>query len=398
MISGNLPKIFGYLRVGLQKGISGISSAVRVVLVFGYFAVQLIVSSLTSIKPLFVRRLFWGRSAVYRSALHTFVILITVAVLLFTFLGNFIAKAEAAAKPLDVNYGALANQDLLQQGGSITTVLALDSNPLTYFANRHTVQVGESVQSIADTYQISKDTLKWANPSIDYYSEGLSPGDVFNIPIMNGVLEKVQPGETLDALIARTNGNRFDVIELNRLVPPNYDLAGKDFIFVPNGSKAPPPLPIPQPNIIYYPGGGGYIAPAFTGEPLNGIYFDDPLSHPSCAGYIYMRGMYGWHDGVDIAKGGGCPIRSIADGVVAYAGWQNYGSGYTVVIDHGNGISSHYLHGDGNIWVQPGQAVAKGQDIMYMGTTGNSTGVHLHLTIKIFGEVIDPAPYVPYYR
>lgn len=394
MISGKTPKIFGLLLAGSRR----IWAGIRMLGVFTYFLMEMLISSFTSIKPLFVRRLFWGRSSVYRSALHTGVILIIVAILFATFLTNFVAKAEAAAKPLDVNYGALANQDLLQQGGSITTVLAIDSNPLSYIVSRHTIQSGESVQSIADTYQISKDTLKWANPGIDYYAEVIKPGDVLSIPVMNGVLEKVEPGETLDALVARTSGNRFDVIELNRLVPPDYSLAGKEFIFVPNGSKAAPPLPIPQPNIIYYPGGGGYIAPAFTGEPLNGVYFDDPLSHPSCAGYVFMRGVSGWHDGADIAKGGGCPIRAIADGVVIYAGWQNYGSGYTVVIDHGNGVESHYLHGDGNIWVQPGQSVAKGQDIMYMGTTGNSSGVHLHLTIKSYGSVVDPAPFVPYYR
>jgi murein DD-endopeptidase MepM/ murein hydrolase activator NlpD len=126
--------------------------------------------------------------------------------------------------------------------------------------------------------------------------------------------------------------------------------------------------------------------------------FDDPLTSPKCSGYRQTRGYTSAHNGADLAKNGGCPIRAVAAGTVTYAGWKGYGAGYTVIIDHGGGVETQYLHGDGNIWVKAGQHVSKGQDIMYMGTTGNSTGVHLHLTLKYKGVAIDPSPYIPYRR
>ena len=92
----------------------------------------------------------------------------------------------------------------------------------------------------------------------------------------------------------------------------------------------------------------------------------------------------------------GCPISAIASGKVVYAGWSQYGEGYNVRIDHGGGIVSHYYHGNGDIWVKTGDHVEQGQLIMFMGTTGNSTGVHLHLSLFKDNVAVDPAPYIPY--
>ncbi len=123
--------------------------------------------------------------------------------------------------------------------------------------------------------------------------------------------------------------------------------------------------------------------------------FSNPLSHPGCAGYTYSRGFTGYHRGVDLAKGSGCPIRAIATGKVEYAGWSPL-AGFNVRIDHGGGITSIYMHGNGTFWVNAGDRVQQGQEIMYMGTTGNSTGVHLHVELRKDGYAVNPAGFIPY--
>ncbi|MCA9379506.1 M23 family metallopeptidase, partial [Candidatus Dojkabacteria bacterium] len=303
---------------------------------------------------------------------------------------------------LAVSYGNVGNLDLLQQGGSLNTVLAVDAENANYKVFTHVVLNGETLQQIADQYGVSKDTVKWANPKLlSPFNDNVTMGATLSIPEINGVLHKIESGDTLDSIVALTAGNRFDIIELNELVPPDYSLAGKEYIFVPNGRIIPPPPPPPVPYIVRLPSGGACIEHGVPVQPLGSFplgTFTDPLCSPQCQGYSWQRGFSSWHNGADLSKGGGCPIRAAAAGTVTYAGWKGYGSGYTVIIDHGNGAETQYLHGDGNIWVRPGDYVYKGQDIMFMGTTGNSTGIHLHFTLKYGGVSIDPAPYVPYLR
>lgn len=108
--------------------------------------------------------------------------------------------------------------------------------------------------------------------------------------------------------------------------------------------------------------------------------------HPISGGWLY-------HAGTDLAAGCGTTIYSAAEGVVTYAG-PNGGYGNFVLIDHGGGIETAYGHIQwGGILVGIGQAVAPGQPIAYVGTTGNSTGCHLHLEVREWGTVIDPATF-----
>jgi murein DD-endopeptidase MepM/ murein hydrolase activator NlpD len=156
------------------------------------------------------------------------------------------------------------------------------------------------------------------------------------------------------------------------LTPPSFKLKVGQTIFVPSGELPPPPIP-----------------------DLFKDYFANPLSHPSCKGYAFMRGITSYHSGVDLAKGGGCPIRAVAAGTVTLAGWYN-GGGNSVIIDHGGGIKSYYYHGSGQFWVKKGDYVRQGQNIMYMGCTGNCTGTHLHLSVSKNGALVDPSKVIPY--
>jgi murein DD-endopeptidase MepM/ murein hydrolase activator NlpD len=98
------------------------------------------------------------------------------------------------------------------------------------------------------------------------------------------------------------------------------------------------------------------------------------------------------HTGLDIAAPGGTPIQAAKDGVVKFSG-ENGGYGNLVIIDHGDGTETYYGHASA-LHVQPGQQVKAGDVIASVGTTGNSTGNHLHFEIRQNGTPIDPAPYL----
>lgn len=137
-----------------------------------------------------------------------------------------------------------------------------------------------------------------------------------------------------------------------------------------------------------YPGAAdfGAGAPAETpaGWPTNGF-----ISSP----YGLRFGGTEFHQGIDIAADTGTPITATADGVVTSAGWNSGGYGNMVDIDHGNGITTRYGHASA-VAVTAGEHVRRGQIIAYVGSTGHSTGPHLHYEVRVGGQPVNPAPYL----
>ena len=104
----------------------------------------------------------------------------------------------------------------------------------------------------------------------------------------------------------------------------------------------------------------------------------------------------GWHAGIDIVRPGGssgCTVVAADAGTVTFAGWYNSG-GYTVIIDHGNGLSTMYCHMQNTLKVRSGQRVSRGQAIGNIGATGYVTGPHLHFEVKVNGRNVNPALYL----
>ena len=100
-----------------------------------------------------------------------------------------------------------------------------------------------------------------------------------------------------------------------------------------------------------------------------------------------------FHPGMDIANDLGTPVVATADGVVEYAGWNSGGYGNMVDINHGNGIMTRYGHGS-QVLVSAGQHVSRGQVIMLMGSTGFSTGPHVHYEVHVNGQRVNPISYL----
>ena len=123
---------------------------------------------------------------------------------------------------------------------------------------------------------------------------------------------------------------------------------------------------------------------------------------PSAAGFIWpvngtVTSGYGmrWgrlHEGIDIAAATGTPIWAAAAGTVIYAGWLG-GYGNLVVVDHGNGLATAYAHASA-ILVSVGQSVAQGETVALVGSTGNSSGPHLHFEVRVNGTAVDPLLYL----
>lgn len=361
---------------------------------------QTVLSTGDNLKKIITYKLFWGRSSLYKNIIHVSVFLFTAILAISGFSANYLQaqNIQTIITPGNISYG---NIDLLEQGGSVESVLAA-ATTANFRVIEYTVKEGDTPQSIADAYRITKESLKLSNTdTIDYYADTVKVGSVVTIPEINGILIKVKEGDTLDELEKRLQkGNRLDIIEINKLKAPDYSLTADSLILVPDGLVAPPPPP------VYYPpqmSGRGpsysdiYITQNVDTSALSGIAFIDPLSHPSCAGYSWSRGFSSWHNAVDLAKFGGCEVRAAAAGTVTYAGWEPYGGGYAITIDHGNGIQTVYYHAE-SLYVKTGDYVSQGQGISYMGCTGLCTGTHLHFGLRINYVYIDSSPYVPYYR
>jgi murein DD-endopeptidase MepM/ murein hydrolase activator NlpD len=123
---------------------------------------------------------------------------------------------------------------------------------------------------------------------------------------------------------------------------------------------------------------------------------------PSHAGFIWpvsgpVTSPFGWrwgrmHEGIDIGVSAGTPIHAAAAGTVIYCGWME-GYGNLVVVDHGNSLATAYAH-QSAIAVTCGQGVTQGQVVGFVGSTGHSTGPHLHFEVRVNGSAVDPLGYL----
>ena len=108
-------------------------------------------------------------------------------------------------------------------------------------------------------------------------------------------------------------------------------------------------------------------------------------------GGVISQGFHSRHKALDIAVKIGTPVRAVDNGIVVKSGYSTVGYGGRIIIDHQIDYTTHYAHLTQAL-VEEGDVVQKGQIIGYVGSTGNSTGPHLHFELRDFGNLIDPRP------
>jgi murein DD-endopeptidase MepM/ murein hydrolase activator NlpD len=226
----------------------------------------------------------------------------------------------------------------------------------------YVVEGGDTPFDIAAKFDINTDTILWANNLRD--GDIIRPGDKLLILPINGVRVKIGAKDTLESLAKKYSGKVPEIQQFNGLESDN--LAVGSYLMIPDGEPAT--LPSQKSTKYTAPEYAKSTAPA-----------NDWLIAPTTG---YDWGILHYNNAVDIANVCGTPIYAAAAGKVILSdgiGW-NGGYGKNIKIQHPNGVITHYAHAS-QLLVDVGDEVAQGQLIALMGTTGHSTGCHLHFEV-----------------
>lgn len=246
------------------------------------------------------------------------------------------------------------------------------SNIMTMPANGeisvYVVREGDSLSQIAEMYEVTANTILWANDLTS--ANAIKPGDSLIILPISGVRYVLQKGDTITSIARTYAGNIDDIIAYNGLLSAT-DISVGDTVVIPGGRVATLPVPkkiTPKTSASVsvhsgVAGGSGYLV------------------HP-VPGAVRTQGIHGYN-GVDLGAPTGTTIRAAAAGEVIISkrvGW-NGGYGNYIVIKHPNGTQTLYAHTSVN-YVSAGQIVSQGESIGAVGSTGQSTGAHLHFEVR----------------
>jgi murein DD-endopeptidase MepM/ murein hydrolase activator NlpD len=254
-------------------------------------------------------------------------------------------------------------------GESLTTVVS--AKPRDKIEN-YVVRNGDTLELIAKRFDVSVDTIKWAN---NLKTDTIKPGQVLKIPPVTGVVHKVVSGESVYSIAKKYKVDAQNIVNF-----PFNDFADLDtFALIPG-------------QILYVPDGvieeqKPLTSPRFIAKIQAGIKGTSNFIWPT-SGIITQYPIW-YHMALDIANPGSPPILAADSGTVTFTGCVRYGYGCHIIIDHGNGYQTLYAHLS-SISVSPGQAVSQGQIVGVMGSTGRSTGTHLHFEIRSGGQILNP--------
>ena len=325
--------------------------------------------TLEKIKDLVVAILVAQRGKYSIAFLNT--VFFLVAVFLFQ-LGPFLAE----------NNPFLKNENLVE-----AQVLAFEYNPWQYsFETEYSikprdriveykVRTGDTLARIAKKYGVSINTIKWAN---NLKSDKVRVGQILKIPPVTGVVHKVKKGETIYSIAKKYKVSPQNIVNFpfNEFADPEtFALRPGQILYVPGGV-------IEKKKVIKRK----YLAVVKAGKKGTGNFI-----WPASGRITQYPTWY--HMAVDIANRSAPPILAADSGTVIYAGCIRYGYGCHVVIDHGNGYKTLYAHLS-RIYVSIGQKVGKGQAIGRMGSTGRSTGTHLHFEIRWGRRLLNPLKFL----
>lgn len=325
-----------------------------------------------TVKDLVTGALYTKRGKYTRPFLHA-------AMMTLIFFGlTFGPKLVAHSSAVDP---ATASDQVGEVLGSMqgeTGILTLESDKPWNQVSEYTVKSGDTLSSVAGKFNLTTDSIKWANDNVELKT--LKVGLVLKIPPVDGIVYKVRPGDTVYTIAKKFETNAQGIVDfpLNTFSDDEtFSLVAGQTLVVPDGVM-PAAVAAPRLAQILTPDAGAVSATGTFVWPAYGR-----ITQP-----------FRWyHKGVDIANHDGGSILAADAGTVITAGWTNVGYGNYVVIDHGNGYHTLYGHMSA-IAVVAGQRVARGAVIGQMGSTGRSTGTHLHFEIRLASGNVDPLGYL----
>lgn len=346
-------------------------SRLRIVMMVVVALVEVAIDELSAIKEKLISSMFWGRGTRYRY----FTQISLLAVVLFMI---FIASYNTPITTQVFSYSdyvgttAVEQRDLLVESGDIETLIP--EGRLNIEMKEYLVQPGDSLSSIAKMFStednpISVEAIRWANDMTSVNQ--VRAGTKIKIPPGNGIMHTVVAGDTIESVAKKYSAASQAILDVN-WIDKSMTLRVGQQVFVPDG-KMPE---IPKPT---NPGGGGgsdIKRPLPPADPNVGRFLSWPV-----AGSAILTQCYSWyHPAIDLANRDAPDIVAAASGTVIHSGWQK-SYGWSVQIDHGNGYTTQYGH-MAELYVVSGQAVSKGTAIGKMGSTGRSTGTHLHFELR----------------
>ncbi len=253
----------------------------------------------------------------------------------------------------------------------------------------YTIQTGDTLFGIAEKFGLQPETLLWSNRHIlGDNPENIFPGVEILIPPIDGAIYQWNTGDGLNGVAKFYNvtpdvildwpGNKLDRNTIGDLSLPN--IPAGTFVFVPGGrgefTDWLPKYTRDKPATSSISGSAcGVITSGYIGYGT----FVWPTTERYLSGFDYNPSTN--HRGIDIAGRLGNPIYAVDAGVIVYSNWNENGYGNLIVVDHGNGWQSVYAHLS-DFARYCGDNVEQGETIGYMGSTGNSTGPHLHFELR----------------
>jgi len=245
----------------------------------------------------------------------------------------------------------------------------------------YTVQPDDTVLDIAYRFGLQGTSLIYANEALAKNPDLLSIGQELVILPVDGALHKVARGETVESIAKQYKVDPEAITSYggNALEPPYTLTAGQELI-IPGGVK--PYVP----QVVTYNASSTVTAPSSMRSASGSMVW--PMS-----GYI-SQGYWEGHRAIDIAAPAGTPIWAADHGYVSTAGWSNSGYGNMVIVTHSNGLQTLYAHMRA-VYVEVGQAVSKGQQLGECGSTGRSTGPHVHFEVRRGTTRYNPYNYLP---
>lgn len=270
----------------------------------------------------------------------------------------------------------------------------------------YTVELGDTLFGIADKFGLKPETLLWGNQlTLGDNPHNLSPNQQLNILPVNGAYHRWSEGDGLNGVakffgvtpedIINFSGNGLDLETIGDWANPN--IPAGTWLVIPGGKRSfvswtLPPGGIPRENPGVAQGFGTGVCDSKVEGVIGSGLFVWPANNHWLSGFDWAPEAN--HSGIDIDGDLGHPVYAADNGVVVYAGWNNWGYGNVVVINHGNGWQTLYAHLD-TVALGCGQSVYQGSMIGTMGNTGNSTGPHLHFEMMVDGVKVNPHDYLP---